>query len=251
MQSDQLAPRPVAWRAQVCYHNARSVSDYGDLGHGEVVGMRIPPSKFGAMADEYFKLFDEKGRRPDQSGDRGTEYRNLVGLPGGKASPLAKELVAASQRQGDKLDFAVGKGDDADTVALAWIYDTNEYPFYIAEVRPRGRGHGIHASHRSQLPLQLPRPPPLKPAPSELPLHHHRCLTEPATAPRNRRPTTSSTMASVSTRCTRSRTTTSRPARPRPSSSRALSAPTVCSASGLLASERRARRRCAIVYRRT
>ena len=124
---------PLTAREQVCYHNARSISDYGDLGHAEVVGMRIPQSKFGAMADEYFKLFDEKGRRPDQNGDRGTEYRNRVGLPGGKSSPLAKELVAASQRQGDKLDFAVGKGDDADAVALAWIYDTQEYPFYIAE----------------------------------------------------------------------------------------------------------------------
>jgi hypothetical protein len=37
-------------------------------------------------------------------------YRNLVGIPGGTKSPLAKTLVAASTRTDDKLDFAVGKG---------------------------------------------------------------------------------------------------------------------------------------------
>ena len=42
-------------------------------------------------------------------------------------------LVEASIATGDKLDFAVGKGDDADAKALAWVYDTAKYPFYIAE----------------------------------------------------------------------------------------------------------------------
>merc|ERR1719247_926922 len=38
---------------KVCYHNAMQVSDYGSLGHAEVVAMRIPPSSFGAFAEEY------------------------------------------------------------------------------------------------------------------------------------------------------------------------------------------------------
>jgi peptide methionine sulfoxide reductase MsrA len=118
---------------KVCYHNAAFQSDYGSLGHAEVVGMKIPRSKFKEFAAEYCRLFDAKGRRPDQDGDRGTEYRNLVGLPGGTKSPLAKELVAASLAEGDKLDFGVGKGDDADAKALAWVYDTKEFPFYQAE----------------------------------------------------------------------------------------------------------------------
>jgi hypothetical protein len=58
---------------KVCYHNAAMMSDYGSLGHAEVVGMRIPTSSFGAFAEEYCKLFDSKGNRPDQSGDRGPE----------------------------------------------------------------------------------------------------------------------------------------------------------------------------------
>lgn len=76
--------------------------------------MTIPESKFEEFAIEYCKLFDESGLRPDQFGDRGTEYRNLVGIPGGKTSPLAEKLVKASLKTGDKLDFAVGKGDDKD-----------------------------------------------------------------------------------------------------------------------------------------
>ena len=37
------------------------VADYGKLGHGEVVGMKIPENKIGDFAKEYFDLFTEKG----------------------------------------------------------------------------------------------------------------------------------------------------------------------------------------------
>jgi len=118
---------------KVCYHNAQNIADYGKLGHAEVVAMTIPESKFEEFAIEYCKLFDESGLRPDQFGDRGTEYRNLVGIPGGKTSPLAEKLVKASLKTGDKLDFAVGKGDDKDIPKVAFIMDSNEFPFYVAE----------------------------------------------------------------------------------------------------------------------
>lgn len=118
---------------KVCYHNAQGVADYGKLGHSEVVGMKIPADKFEAFAVEYFKLFDKDGNRPDQFGDRGTEYRSLVGVPGGKNSPYADMLVKASVATGDKLDFAVGKGDDRDTAKVSYIMDTAEFPFYVGE----------------------------------------------------------------------------------------------------------------------
>jgi len=118
---------------RVCYHNAGMVSDYGSLGHAEVVRLRVPPSQFSAFAEEYCKLFDKNGKRPDQDGDRGLEYRNLVGIPGGTNSPLAKELVAASIRQGDKLDFARGKGDDPDVRGTVFVMDTETYPFFVGE----------------------------------------------------------------------------------------------------------------------
>jgi len=123
-----------ARNGKVCYHNALQVSDYGSLGHAEVVRLRIPPSSLPEFAAEYSKLFDEKGNRPDQLGDRGPEYRNIVGIPGGTRSPLAKQLVSASIANGDKLDFASGKGDDPDARAVAFIMDTEKFPFYQGEV---------------------------------------------------------------------------------------------------------------------
>jgi peptide methionine sulfoxide reductase MsrA len=117
----------------VCYHNAMSKGDYGKLGHAEVVSVRIPPSKFPDFAAEYFKLFNDKGDRPDQFGDVGTEYRNLVGVPGGAKSVYGEQLVQASLANGDKLDFAKGKGNDKDARAVTYVMDTAEFPFYTAE----------------------------------------------------------------------------------------------------------------------
>ena len=118
---------------KVCYHNAAQISDYGSLGHAEVVQLRIPPSKLSDFVVEYCKLFNDQGYRPDQFQDRGAEYRNLVGLPGGVNGPYTKTLIDASQKAGDKLDFARGKGDDPDQRALVFVMDTAEFPFYIAE----------------------------------------------------------------------------------------------------------------------
>lgn len=117
---------------KVCYHNFAGVSDYGKLGHAEVVSMKIPSSKFQEFAVEYCKLF-RNGMRPDQFGDRGLEYRNLVGIAGGSKSPLALQLVEASKATDDQLDFAVGKGSDDDIARLVWIMDTNVHPAYVAE----------------------------------------------------------------------------------------------------------------------
>ena len=118
---------------KVCYHNAAQIADYGSLGHAEVVRLSIPPSSFSSFAEEYFALFDDKGNRPDQFGDRGGEYRNLVGIPGGVKSKYAQMLVDASIKTGDKLDFAKGKGNDPDARALAFVMDSNEFPFYVGE----------------------------------------------------------------------------------------------------------------------
>lgn len=109
------------------------------------------------FAVEYCNLFDGKGNRPDQSGDRGPEYRNVVGIPGGSKSPLAKALVEASIKAGDKLDFASGKGDDPDARALSFVMDSVAFPFYIAE--PYHQFHdGFNCAERgSPAPYLAPR----------------------------------------------------------------------------------------------
>mmetsp|Transcript_39 Transcript_39/g.78 ORF Transcript_39/g.78 Transcript_39/m.78 type:complete len:304 (-) Transcript_39:101-1012(-) len=122
-----------AMDGKVCYHNAGQIADYGKLGHAEVVRLQIPKDKFEDFAVEYFNLFDNKGDRPDQFGDRGPEYRNLVGVPGGTQSEYAKLLVSASVKSGDKLDFAKGRGDDPDARAVSFVMDTADYPFFVAE----------------------------------------------------------------------------------------------------------------------
>ena len=126
-------------KLQPCYHNLQGKNDYGKLGHAEVVGMKIPASKYEDFAREYFKLLGPDGSRPDQFGDRGPEYRNLIGVPGGKESPFVQSLLSATKKEGDKVDFAKGKGNDADLKALVWIMDTNDHPFW--------RGENYHQFH--------------------------------------------------------------------------------------------------------
>lgn len=118
---------------RVCYHNALQVSDYGALRHAEVVRLNIPSSSFPQFAAEYFKLFDKNGYRPDQAGDRGLEYRNVVGLPGGLQSVYANLLIETSKQSGDKLDFAKGSGGDPDRRGLAFVMDTTDFPFFVGE----------------------------------------------------------------------------------------------------------------------
>ena len=118
---------------RVCYHNFQSIADYGKLGHGEVVGMKIPDSSIGDFAKEYFGLFTPKAERVDPM-DRGGEYRSLIGLPGGVKNPHYAEVEAAAKAKGMTLEE--GKGNDPDTLGkkLVYVYDTAKYPFYQAEV---------------------------------------------------------------------------------------------------------------------
>lgn len=120
---------------KVCYHNAQNIADYGRLGHAEVVALRIPTCIFEDFVKDCCKLFDKDGLRPDQFGDRGTEHLNLVGIPGGKSSPLADILMKASMASGDKLDFAVGKGDDADVPKVSFIMLDTLPPFHSMLLR--------------------------------------------------------------------------------------------------------------------
>jgi len=118
---------------RVCYHNMKSIADYGKLGHGEVVGMRIPESSVSKFAEEYFNLFTAKGERVDP-GDKGPEYRALLGLPGGTSNDSYSKVDAAAQAKG--MSLKIGKGNDPDTLGTksVFVYDSNKFPFYQAEV---------------------------------------------------------------------------------------------------------------------
>lgn len=117
----------------VCYHNMLGKSDYGSLGYGEVVGMKIPKESIGEFSKTYFSLF-KNGDRPDR-GDRGPEYRSLVGVPGGMENKeVLQELEVNAKAVGIKL--VEGKGDDPDTLdkKVVYIMDSNKFPFKQAEI---------------------------------------------------------------------------------------------------------------------
>lgn len=66
--------------------------------------------------------------------DRGAEYRSLLGLPGGTAHVSYPEVQKAATKYG--FNLVVGKGNDPDTLGkqIVYVYDTEKFPFYQAEV---------------------------------------------------------------------------------------------------------------------
>lgn len=127
--------KKLGTEGRVCYHNYQGLADYGKLGHAEVVGMKIPENKVEDFAKVYFDLFDPTtGERVDPQ-DKGSEYRSLIGLPGGVQHPMYAAVVAAGAAKGFTVE--VGKGSEPDTLGknkLVNIYDTHKFPFHQAEV---------------------------------------------------------------------------------------------------------------------
>mmetsp|Transcript_19885 Transcript_19885/g.40514 ORF Transcript_19885/g.40514 Transcript_19885/m.40514 type:complete len:255 (+) Transcript_19885:26-790(+) len=120
-------------RGLVCYHNRRGVSDYGRLGHAEVVQVTIPPSALPAFANKFIGIFGKRGYRHDPQ-DRGGEYRSVLGLPGGTASPHYAKFIAAAE--GSPMKLVAGKGSEDDTLVSREILvmDSDKFPFYPAEL---------------------------------------------------------------------------------------------------------------------
>ena len=119
----------------VCYHNLLGKADYDTLGHTEVVGMSIPAETVEAFAQEYFSLYGRDSERPDK-GDRGGQYRSVIGLPGGMSSKHLDSVQRALDKSGRNLRLIAGKGNDPDTLGkkLVYVMDTNTFPFHQAEL---------------------------------------------------------------------------------------------------------------------
>ena len=119
----------------VCYHNLQGVADYDALGHTEVVGMNLPSDKIEAFASEYFSLFGKDSERPDK-GDRGGQYRSVIGIPGGMKGEALSAIQSALEKSGKDLKLVEGKGNDPDTLGkkVVYVMDNNVFPFKQAEL---------------------------------------------------------------------------------------------------------------------
>ena len=86
-----------------------------------------------ALARDYFDSFqggDGQRGRPDP-GDVGPAYRSVIGLPGGRSSPLYAVFAAENTHNMSLQDGAQGDDDQFNTV---WVYDSAAFPFYDGEV---------------------------------------------------------------------------------------------------------------------
>ena len=89
--------------------------------------------RFRELSETYFHEFiGPFGARArlDQDMDRGPEYRNLVGWPGGMSSPLWPIFEAANTHG---MELRAGSGNDADLLNVVWVMDSDAYPYFAGE----------------------------------------------------------------------------------------------------------------------
>lgn len=111
--------------SRLCYHNSNNVSDYGELGHAEVVSVAVPSDRVYDIFHFFFtKAFQEIApgiwSRNDVF-DVGGEYRSIIGLPGGLHGPLASDINKANQ-DAHKMKLLPGQGSDPDTLYNDTVY---------------------------------------------------------------------------------------------------------------------------------
>jgi hypothetical protein len=130
--STRLGPKGTA-----CYHNPQNFSDYGSLGHAEVVELVVPLSSLDEVFATYFDSFIEVDEgvwaRPDVY-DQGPEYRSLIGVPGGYGN---SQILAAIHRANlHNMTVQPGRGSDPDNFARNSIFlmDSTQFPFVQAEL---------------------------------------------------------------------------------------------------------------------
>jgi len=117
----------------VCYHNRMSFSDYGSMGHTEVVAVKVPNDRLLYFMEAFLGLFDANGIRNDPQ-DAGGEYRTALGLPGGMKNDAVSVLREFATQKGMRV--LAGKGDEGDTLEdkTIYVYDTAQFPFHAGEL---------------------------------------------------------------------------------------------------------------------
>ena len=146
--------RKASPSGKVCYYYTNELDTiYEKLGHAEVVQVQLrddgsslsKEDQFREYARTYFSEFNKlkngSMQRQDPQ-DAGAGYRNTVGLPGGVDSPLFKIL---QEENVNGMDLRPGSGNvysgtfgqtasEGDLLNVVWVIDSNEFPFFRAEV---------------------------------------------------------------------------------------------------------------------
>ena len=130
---------------QVCYYYSAPGTQYERLGHAEVVQVKVAadPAKqkeeYRMFAREYFSRFTKTpvGMIRLDPQDRGAGYRNVIGLPGGLANPLAAVLreenvngMELVEGRGNAYEGLFGGAKEDDEVNKVYVMDTNKFPFF-------------------------------------------------------------------------------------------------------------------------
>lgn len=132
---------------KVCYYSGPKGSVYEELGHAEVVQVKLQGGEeaaqrqFAKFADTYFKQFRKTpfGMLRLDPQDAGPGYRNVIGIPGGVDSPYFPLLQQANTNNmrllpgnGNEYD-ASGKPMEGDEFNTVWVLDSTLLPFNQAE----------------------------------------------------------------------------------------------------------------------
>ena len=122
---------------RLCYHNADNASDYGLLGHAEVVALQLDsPAQLQSAAEIFFRSFVKTGGfwgRQDIF-DQGQEYRAVIGMPAGSTW---FEAVQTANSKVHNMTLVQGKGQtDPDTLFTNKVYllDSSLFPPTQAEL---------------------------------------------------------------------------------------------------------------------
>ena len=134
---------------QVCYHGGPAGTMYGEMDYAEAVQVMLDAdadvgaTQFEALVTKYFSdTFHRVGDvwvRGDPM-DRGPDYRNVIGIPGGTSGALYAAVVEANVNGMELVEGTGGASDSVDE-GVVYVYDSEKFPFYRGE-----QYHQFHAN---------------------------------------------------------------------------------------------------------
>uniref|UniRef100_A0A7S0MV44 Peptide-methionine (S)-S-oxide reductase n=1 Tax=Pyramimonas obovata TaxID=1411642 RepID=A0A7S0MV44_9CHLO len=143
----------------VCYYSGPPARHYDRLGHAEVTQVSLVGSpedltqQLRAFARMYFSQFNRVsgGMERLDPQDAGLGYRNVVGLPGGMQGALFGDFADMNV---NNMVLLPGEGGEEDTFNTVYVMDSNQFPFFQAEMYHQfhnGMGHRFGREYTFQL----------------------------------------------------------------------------------------------------